>query len=77
MNTNELMLLFHNARGDKERTREIIKEYCTPINNPPDMEEVEWLGYFIPKRGKPVYICNDTGQIIALTEDDYQTVCNE
>ena len=70
MKTNDLLIEFHHARNNKQRTKELIEKYCEPIPDAPDIPGCVWYGKYKPKRGKAVCICNDGGQIIALNEED-------
>lgn len=69
--TNDILVAFHHARGDADKTDFLIRTYLTPIDNPPKIPGCVWYGKFTPARGKPVYICNDRDTIIAQTEEDF------
>lgn len=70
MKTDDLLLEFHQARNNKQRTKELIEKYCEPIPDAPDIPGCVWYGMYKPKRGKAVCICNDDGQIIALDKGE-------
>ena len=72
MRTSDLLLAFHHARENKQRTKELIEKYCEPIENPPEIPGCVWYGKYKPARGKTVCICNDEGQIIALNENEME-----